>query len=87
MKTKHVFLLSVIILVTVSSFSQDHRYKQFGPLFDAKETSHNELINQGWVYLFDSRIPDENQAVKWSSLELWRPRRADGNNCCLDCFG
>ena len=81
MKTKHVFLLSVIILVTVSSFSQDHRYKQFGPLFDAKETSHNELINQGWVYLFDSRIPDENQAVKWSSLELWRPRRADGNNC------
>ena len=81
MKAKGIMMLSVVLLISISGHSQDARNKQFGPLFDGVELSHNTLINQGWIYLFDSRVPSEEQTVKWSSLDLWRPRRADSNNC------
>ncbi len=70
-------------LISVGSFSQDPRYEQFGPLFDGEDNSHEKLIKEGWIYLFDARVPSKELAVEWSSLDLWRPRRADANNCWM----
>ena len=78
-----LLLVSWFMLVSVSGNSQVAREQLFGPLFDGAEQSHNELINQGWVYLFDARLPTEEQAVKSDPLGLWRPRRADANNCWM----
>ncbi len=83
MKAKSIVLFLAGLLFTLSIYSQNARYEQFGPLFDGKEISHAELINQGWVYLFDSRLPSEDQKVNWDPLGLWRPRRADANNCWM----
>lgn len=46
----------------------------FGPPQDGKAASHGKLIRQGWVYLFDSRIPKKDP--RWDPLGLWRPRNA-----------
>ncbi len=81
MKVKAIITITVVVLISLSAYAQDARYKQFGPLFDGAELSHNELIDQGWIYLFDGRLPSENQAVQGDPLGLWRPRRADANNC------
>ena len=81
MVKKGILLVSAILLISVLGFSQDAREKHFGPLFDGAENSHNELIAQGWVYLFDARIPSDRQAVKGDPLGNWRARRADFNNC------
>jgi hypothetical protein len=81
MKTKGLFLLSALMLLSLSLSAQDSRSETFGPLFDGTENSHNELIAQGWVYLFDARIPSDGQAVKGDPLGMWRARRADANNC------
>lgn len=82
MKKNGVILLSALLL-NISTYAQDVRFEQFGPLFDGLENSHNELIDQGWVYLFDARVPSEEQAVKGDPLANWRPRRADANNCWI----
>ena len=76
-----ILLVSALLLISVSGSSQDARETLFGPLFDGAENSHNELIAQGWVYLFDARIPSDRQAVKGDPLGNWRARRADSNNC------
>lgn len=81
MRTKALFSLSLLLLISLSVYAQDARSKQFGPLFDGAELAHNELISQGWIYLFDGRIPSETRAVKADPMGLWRPRRADANNC------
>ncbi len=47
------------------------------------DISNENLIKEGWIYLFDARIPSEELAVEWSLLDLWRPRRADANNCWM----
>lgn len=83
MVKKGILMLSVLLLMSVSGNSQDAREKHFGPLFDGVENSHNELIAQGWVYLFDARVPSGEQAVKGDPMGLWRARRADANNCWL----
>jgi hypothetical protein len=83
MKTKALFTFSLSLLITLSVFAQDARYKQFGPLFDNDEKMHQTLISQGWVYLFDGRLPAAEQAVKGDPLGLWKPRRADRNNCWI----
>ncbi|MDX2431057.1 MAG: DUF1080 domain-containing protein, partial [Bacteroides sp.] len=75
-----IILLSTLLL-SISTYAQDVRSEQFGPLFDGLESSHNELISKGWVYLFDGRVPSEIQAVKGDPLGLWRPRRAEATNC------
>ncbi len=82
MKSSGIFLL-LALLISISAKAQDVRSEQFGPLFDGLENSHNELIAQGWVYLFDARVPSEEQAVKGDPLANWRPRRADANNCWI----
>jgi len=81
MKTKGLFLLSALMLLSLSLSAQDSRSETFGPLFNATENNHHKPIAEGWVYLFDARIPSEQQAVKADPLGLWRPRRADANNC------
>jgi hypothetical protein len=44
----------------------------FGPQEDGKgEKVHESMAREGWLYLFDSRIP---QGQKWNSLGLWRVR-------------
>jgi hypothetical protein len=53
---------------TVSISSQNARYKQFGPLFDGKKITYAGLINQGWIYLFESRLPSEDQKFYGSDL-------------------
>lgn len=83
MARKGIFILSVFILITATGKSQDKRYERFGPLFDGDEQAHAEMINQGWIYLFDSRIPSENQAVLGDPLGMWRARRADAPNCWI----
>jgi len=83
MKSKALIPLSILLLMAMTGYSQDARSKQFGPLFDGAENSHNELIHQGWIYLFDSRVPSDKQAVNGDPLGLWRPRRADANNCWI----
>ena len=83
MKLKNLILFIVFLWITGSTFSQDARHQQFGPLFDGKEHSHDEQISQGWIYLFDSRLASEEQAVRFNPLDLWRPRRADANNCWI----
>jgi hypothetical protein len=44
----------------------------FGPLEDGKEKSHDSLVKQGWIYIFDSRVPDPRHA--WDPMGLWRIR-------------
>ena len=80
MKATIVSLLTCILLA-VTAHAQDTRSERFGPLFDGAEKSHNEMINRGWIYLFDARLPSAEQAVKWDPLAMWRPRRADATNC------
>lgn len=80
MKSKGIFLLTAVLL-SISLHAQDKRTEIFGPLFDGKDSRHNELIAEGWVYLFDARIPSEKQAVKADPLGNWRARRSDANNC------
>jgi len=80
MKTRELVLLSILLL-SASLSAQDSRSEIFGPLFDGAEEKHSELISEGWVYLFDARIPSERQAVTADPLGMWRPRRADANNC------
>jgi hypothetical protein len=75
------FFLS--LLIALPGYSQDARYTQFGPLFDGEENTHDELIKKGWIYLFDARLPSESQVVIGDPLGLWRPRRADANNCWI----
>ena len=43
-----------------------------GPALPAGEESPDMLVKQGWIYLFDSRIPKEG--AKWSPLGQWRVR-------------
>lgn len=74
--TVNVFF-GIIILCSSALSAQDVRPKEFGPLFDGNESSHDKLINDGWVYLFDSRIPSSAQSIAWSPLSLWRLRRVD----------
>ena len=50
---------------------------------DGEKSSHDELIKKGWIYLFDARVPSESQAVNGDPLGLWKPRRADANNCWI----
>lgn len=83
MKALSVSGMLLAMLISVSAYSQDLRYQQFGPLFDGEVNAHDELIGQGWIYLFDARIPSEIQAVKGDPLGLWKPRRADANNCWI----
>jgi hypothetical protein len=83
MKSIALFPLIGLMLLVLPGYSQDARSQQFGSLFDGEVNSHDELIKQGWIYLFDSRIPSENQAVKGDPLAMWRPRRADRNNCWI----
>jgi len=74
---------ALILLMSMPCLAQDVRSEQFGPLFDGETNMHDELISQGWMYLFDSRMPNTEQAVKADPLGLWRPRRADRNNCWI----
>lgn len=83
MKTKTLFTCTLSLLFSLSIFAQDARSKQFGPLFDSEAHMQNKLISQGWIYLFDGRLPAAGQAVKGDPLGLWRPRRADRNNCWI----
>jgi len=83
MKTKSLLTFSVILLLCQSGYSQDARSKQFGPLFDSEANMHDKLISQGWVYLFDGRLPAAGQAVNADPMGLWRPRRSDRNNCWI----
>lgn len=75
--------LSALLLVSITSHGQDLRKEKFGPLFDEVSNSYEDLVKQGWIYLFDGRLPSESLAVEWSSLDLWRPRRTDANNCWI----
>jgi hypothetical protein len=81
MKSRSLSLILLLVLIPLAGNTQDERGRQLGPLFDGAENMHDELIRQGWIYLFDSRIPEENQAVKDDPMGLWRPRRADRCNC------
>jgi hypothetical protein len=83
MKSYTLAIFFLIALLSKPCLSQDVRYEQFGPLFDGEENTYDELINMGWIYLFDARVPSENQAVNGDPLGLWRPRRADANNCWI----
>ena len=83
MKSIALASFSLILLITIPCYSQGKRYQQFGPLFDGTENNHDELIKKGWIYLFDARVPSDAQAVKGDPLGLWRPRRADANNCWI----
>jgi len=67
-KIRHATCLLAFTLLTLSAFSQDPRYKQFGPLFDGDDNSYEKHIKEGWIYLSDARIPSEGLAVEWSSL-------------------
>ena len=82
-KIRYATCLLAFMLLTVCGFSQDPRFKHFGPLFDGDDNSYEKMIKEGWVYLFDARLPSEELAVEWSSLNMWRPRRADANNCWM----
>lgn len=82
MKAKAIILLSMLAF-SFATYAQDTRYEHFGPLFDGADNSHNELIDQGWVYLFDARVPSKEQAIKGDPMAMWRPRRADANNCWI----
>lgn len=82
MKTSGIFVLFAM-LISISVNAQDLRSEQFGPYFDGLENSHNDLIAQGWIYLFDARVPSEEQAVKGDPFANWRARRADANNCWI----
>jgi len=53
------------------------RRMDFGPLEDGKEKSHSQLERQGWVYLFDSRIPAKKA---WDPLGLWRVRNPEASD-------
>ncbi len=81
MKRKITTMFVAFILIPLTGWTQDACGGQFGPLFDGEGQKHDQMIRQGWIYLFDSRIPDANQAVKADPLGTWRPRRADRNNC------
>jgi hypothetical protein len=85
MKSRPFFLIVFFsfCLLGLSLQAQDQRADQFGPLFDGSENSYDKLISQGWIYLFDGRLSSPEQTVEWSPLSLWRPRRADRNNCWL----
>lgn len=83
MKFPDLVFLSIILLTALPGISQDARTEQFGPLFDGEHNSHNELVNQGWIYLFDSRVPSDKQAVSGDPMGSWRPRRSDANNCWI----
>jgi hypothetical protein len=84
MKSRIIFSLTLLLLCSGVSSSQDARMKEFGPLFDGKELSHDKLINDGWVYLFDSRITSSTQSIAWSPLSLWRLRKVDAKSS--DCW-
>jgi 3-keto-disaccharide hydrolase len=43
-----------------------------GTAIPAEEGSPDALVKEGWIYLFDSRIPQEG--AKWSPLSQWRVR-------------
>lgn len=74
---------AILLLIAIPGNSQDPRHQQFGPLFDGENKTHDELINKGWIYLFDARVPSEKQAVNGDPLGMWRARRADANNCWI----
>jgi hypothetical protein len=83
MKTLSLLALTLLLLFQANSFAQDARSKVFGPLMDNSSKSQDALINQGWIYLFDSRIPSSSQAIKWDPMNLWRLRKLDtvSTNC------
>lgn len=83
MKTFSSIILAFFLLNSATTIAQDARSKNFGPLMDGKGKSHDALIKQGWIYLFDSRIPSPSQTIKWSPMDLWRLRKldAESSNC------
>jgi len=57
--------------------------RDHGPLEDGKEGSQQGLIKQGWIYLFDSRVlQDENVRKRHQRdpMSLWRLRRLNPEN-------
>lgn len=84
MKSISIFFLVLLLSCSGVSTAQDSRMKEFGPLFDGNELSHDKLINDGWVYLFDSRIPSSAQSIAWSPMSLWRLRKVDAQSS--DCW-
>jgi hypothetical protein len=84
MKTLSSIILVFCLLISVTANAQDVRTKNFGPLMDGKEKSHGPLIKQGWIYLFDSRIPSASQTIKWNPMNLWRLRKLDAESS--DCW-
>ncbi len=56
------------------------RQPDFGPLEDGKEASHQKLVKEGWIYLFDSRILQDENVKKRHQIDpliLWRTRNPD----------
>lgn len=80
MKTFSIIILAFFLLSPATTIAQDARSKIFGPLMDGKEKSHEVLIRQGWIYLFDSRIPSPSQTIKWNPMSVWRLRKLDAES-------
>jgi len=84
MKALSSIILLFFLLIPVTIIGQDPRSKIFGPLMDGSEKSNESLIRQGWIYLFDSRIPSISQTIKWNPMNLWRLRKIDAESS--DCW-
>jgi hypothetical protein len=84
MKSSVKVFFAILLISTGTLSAQDVRPKAFGPLFDGNESSYDKLISDGWIYLFDSRIPSSAQSIAWSPLNHWRLRKVDAGH--IDCW-